>query len=53
LNLGLKAGPKVGELLDRLLAANLNGSVQGEEGERELIAQWIADELVASDIPES
>jgi len=53
LELGLKAGPKIGELLDRLLAANLNGSVRDEIGERELIAQWIAEEPDMSDIFES
>ncbi len=49
MELGLKAGPKVGELLDRLLAARLNGTVRDEFGERELIAQWIAEDADESD----
>jgi tRNA nucleotidyltransferase (CCA-adding enzyme) len=53
LALGLKAGPKIGELLDRLLAARLNGEVSDEDGERELISQWIADGPGVSDTLES
>ncbi|HSM56992.1 MAG TPA: CBS domain-containing protein [Candidatus Sulfomarinibacteraceae bacterium] len=35
--IGLKPGPQYGELLDRLLAARLDGKVQNETQERELL----------------
>jgi tRNA nucleotidyltransferase (CCA-adding enzyme) len=37
LELGLKAGPQIGALLDRLLAARLDGEIQDSVGERELL----------------
>jgi tRNA nucleotidyltransferase (CCA-adding enzyme) len=39
--MGLKPGPQYAVLLDRLLAARLDGEVSDEAGERALLAQWI------------
>ena len=47
LEMGLEAGPQVGHLLDRLLAARLDGEVTDPSGERELLnsilEEWDAD----------
>jgi tRNA nucleotidyltransferase (CCA-adding enzyme) len=48
LDMGLKAGPQIGELLDRLLAARLNGEIHDEEGERELLKKLIETESKAN-----
>jgi tRNA nucleotidyltransferase (CCA-adding enzyme) len=40
--LGLKPGPQFGTILDRLLAARLDGNVTDTAGERELLAKLIA-----------
>ncbi|MBK7178449.1 MAG: CBS domain-containing protein [Chloroflexi bacterium] len=42
--MGLKPGPQFGILLDRLLAARLDGAVTDEAGERALLARLLADE---------
>jgi tRNA nucleotidyltransferase (CCA-adding enzyme) len=41
LALGLKPGPQIGRLLERLLAARLDGEVTDEAGERHLLQQLI------------
>lgn len=41
LALGLEAGPKVGQLLDRLLAARLDGEVHDVSGERALLQELL------------
>lgn len=41
LALGLEAGPQIGRLLDKLLAARLDGVVDDEAGERSLLAKWL------------
>ena len=41
LEMGLRPGPDVGRLLDRLLAARLDGEVNDGEGERDLLGQLI------------
>jgi tRNA nucleotidyltransferase (CCA-adding enzyme) len=43
LTMGMQAGPKVGRLLDRLLAARLDGLVFDEAGERSLLAEWLTE----------
>jgi tRNA nucleotidyltransferase (CCA-adding enzyme) len=48
LDMGLKAGPQIGELLDRLLAARLNGEIHDEEGERELLKTLVETESTAN-----
>lgn len=42
-DMGLKPGPQFAVWLDRLLAARLDGVVDDEAGERQLLAQWIAE----------
>lgn len=48
LDMGLKAGPQIGELLDRLLAARLDGEIRDEEGEKELLKSLIESESTAN-----
>jgi tRNA nucleotidyltransferase (CCA-adding enzyme) len=43
LAMGLEAGPQIGRLLDRLLAARLDGLVADEAGEQSLLAKWLAE----------
>ncbi|MFQ5398074.1 MAG: CBS domain-containing protein [Anaerolineae bacterium] len=42
--MGLKPGPLYGRLLDRLLAARLDGEVHDEEGERALLNQLLQEQ---------
>lgn len=47
LDIGLRAGPQIGVLLDRLLAARLDGEIYDDEGEQKLLKN-----LVEADLPE-
>jgi tRNA nucleotidyltransferase (CCA-adding enzyme) len=42
--LGVPPGPKIGELLEKLRAARLDGAVNDRAGERRLVAAWMAAE---------
>lgn len=41
--LGVAQGPQVGELLDRLRAARLDGEVESADDERRLVSAWLAE----------
>lgn len=43
LAMGLEAGPRIGQLLDRLLAARLDGEVDDLAGERALLEELLAE----------
>lgn len=45
LEMGLEPGPQIGDLLDKLLAARLDGEVQDEAGERALLSRLLASEV--------
>jgi tRNA nucleotidyltransferase (CCA-adding enzyme) len=49
LELGLKPGPQVGRLLDRLLSARLDGHVSSEAEERHLLARLMAEDEQGQD----
>jgi len=42
--LGVPQGPQIGELLDRLRAACLDGEVENADDERRLVGVWLAEE---------
>jgi tRNA nucleotidyltransferase (CCA-adding enzyme) len=44
LEMGLEPGPQIGRLLDRVLAAKLDGEVGDESEERALVARLVAEE---------
>jgi tRNA nucleotidyltransferase (CCA-adding enzyme) len=48
LAMGLEAGPKVGWLLDQILAARLDGTVQDLAGEKALLGELLDDKASAS-----
>jgi tRNA nucleotidyltransferase (CCA-adding enzyme) len=47
LEMGLEAGPQIGRLLDRVLAARLDGDVVDEAGERALIDHLVEEEGIS------